>query len=164
MILIAASLLALVRGGALAQVARAQTVATIAAVAAVLAAADMLLHLVVAVEADRLAAGRSTPLTDVHVVAETLTVPAFGLSIAALALVGAWTRTVGNPVAAVLGVVGGLAYARAGATFLFTDAPNFLFPVSTGIALWAIGVGIALLLRSRAMDRLRAPRMTGEPV
>lgn len=114
MILIAASLLALVRGGALAQVARAQTVATIAAVAAVLAAADMLLHLVVAVEADRLAAGRSTPLTDVHVVAETLTVPAFGLSIAALALVGAWTRTVGNPVAAVLGVVGGLVCACRG--------------------------------------------------
>lgn len=155
MIFISTSLVALARGGALARVPRAQAVATIAAGAAVLAAVDMLLHLVVAAEADRLAAGQSTPLTDVHVVAETLTVPAFGFSLAALAVAGARTRTVGNPLTAVLGVVGGVAYGLAGATLLFTDALNFLFPVSTAIALWAIAVGIGLLLRSRAASPAR---------
>ena len=150
MVLIAAALVALVKGRALAGVARAHRVARIAAGAAALAALDMVLHLVVATDADRIAAGQSTPLTDVHVVAETVTVPVFGLSVAALAVVGAWTRTLGNPVTAVFGVLGGVAYALAGATFLFTDALNFLFPVSTGIALWAIGVGAGLLARSRA--------------
>ncbi len=30
-----------------------------------------------------------------------------------------------------------------------TDALNFLFPVSSAIALWAIGVGVGLLLGPR---------------
>ena len=96
MVLIAASLVALVRGGTLASVPRAQRVGAMAAVAGVLGALDMLLHLVVASEASSIAAGKGTPLTDVHVVAETLSVPAFGFSIAALGVIGALTRTIGN--------------------------------------------------------------------
>ena len=143
---------------------RAHKIAGVAAVAAVLASLDMVLHLVVATEADRIEAGLSTPLTDVHVIAETITVPLFGLSIAALAVVGAQTRTLGNALTAVLGVIGGVSYALAGATFLFTDALNFLFPMSSGIALWAIGVGVGLLLRSRAAVTARgAARASGEP-
>lgn len=165
MVLIAAALVVLVRSGALAAVARAHKVASVAAAAAVLASLDMVLHLVVATDADRIEAGLSTPLTDVHLIAETITTPIFGLSIAALAVVGARTRTLGNPLTAVLGVLGGLAYALAGATLLLTDALNFLFPFSSAIALWAIGVGIGLLRRAPAAVAARgAGRMTGEPV
>lgn len=148
MVLMAVALVALVRGGTL-PTPRAQMVGAIAAVAAVLAAFGMLLHLVAASEADRIAAGQSTPITNVHVVVETITIPAFGFSIAALSVIGASTRTVGNRLIAVLGVVGGVAYGLAGGTFAFTDALNFLFPVASGIGLWAIAAGIGLLLRSR---------------
>lgn len=150
MVLIAASMVALVRGGTLASVPRAQRVGSIAAVAAVLGALDMLLHLVVASEASSIAAGGGTPLTDVHVVAETLTVPAFGFSIAALGVIGALTRTIGNRLTAVLAVVGGVTYGLAGVTFAFTDRLNFLFPGGGVIGLWAIATGIRLLVRSRA--------------
>ena len=150
MVLIAASLVTLVRCGTLASVPRAQKVGAIAAVAAVLGSLDMLLHLVVASEASSIATGEGTPLTDVHVVAETLTVPVFGFSIAALGVIGALTRTMGNRLTAVLAVIGGVTYGLAGATFAFTDALNFLFPGGGAVGLWAIAVGIWLLLQSRA--------------
>lgn len=150
MTLIAASLVALVRGNSLASAARAQAAANIAAIAAVVGAAASLLHLVAAADADAIAAGRSTPLTDVSLVVETLTAPAFGLSIAALAAIGASTRTIGNRVTGSFGVVGGVAYALAGGTVLFTDKLNLLFPFSSGIGLWAVAAAIGLLLRARA--------------
>ncbi len=156
MVLIAASLVTLVRWGTLASAPRAQRVGSIAAVAAVLGGLDMLLHLVVASEASNIAAGGGTPLTDAHVVAETLTVPAFGFSIAALGVIGALTRTIGNRLTAVLAVVGGVTYGLAGATFAFTDRLNFLFPGGGVIGLWAIATGIGLLVRSRATSL--APR------
>lgn len=49
-----------------------------------------------------------------------------------------------------LGVVGGVGYGLAGATFLFSDRLGFLFPAASGIALWSIAAGIGLLLRLRA--------------
>lgn len=145
MVLIAAALVALVRGTL--AVPPAQSAAVLAAVTAVLAAAGMLLHLVIATESDEIDHGHATPLTDVNVVVETITTPAFGLGIAVLAAVGAATRTIGNWVVAVPGVVGGLAYALAGATFLITDRLNFLFPLAAGIGVWAVVAGIALLRR-----------------
>jgi len=65
-------------------------------------------------------------------------------------VIGTFTRTIGNRVTAALGVVGGVAYALAGGTVLFTDELNFLFPFSAGIALWAAAAAIGLLLRARA--------------
>lgn len=148
--LIAASLVALVRGKKTLTSARAQTAATIAAIAAVLGAVASLLHLVAATEADRIAAGESTPITDVSLVVETLINPAVGLSIAALAVIGALTRTIGYRLTAVFGFAGGVAYALAGGTVLFTDKLNFLFPFSAGIAVWAVAAAIRLLLNARA--------------
>jgi hypothetical protein len=157
MALIAASLVALARGRSLSGVPRAHAVAVIAAVAASLAAPGMLLHLVSALEADAIATQHSTPITDVEVIVETITVPAFGFSIAALAVIGAMTRTLGNLVTAVPGVIGGVGYGLASATFLFTDRLDFLFPAATGIALWTIAAGIGLLLRRRDVtDRVPA--------
>ena len=101
-------------------------------------------------DAGRIAAGRSTPLTDVNLVVETITVPLFGFAIAVLAVVGAATRSLGNRLTALFGVVGGVAYALASGTAAFTDALDPLFPVSSVIALWALGTGGWLLLRARA--------------
>lgn len=156
MVLIAAALVALARGRSFAAVPRAHVATVVAAVASSLAAAVMLLHLVAAAEADAIAAGDRSPLSDVLVIVETIAVPAFGVSIAALAVIGATTRTLGSPATAVLGVAGGVGYALAGATFLFTDALNFLFPTATGIALWTMAAGWGLLRRRRAANL--APR------
>ncbi len=150
MAFIAASLLALARRRSLAAHAHAHAATVIAAVATSLAAVGMLLHLIAASEADAIAAHESAPITDLQVIVETITVPAFGFSIAALAAIGAVTRTLGNPMTAVLGVVGGVGYGLAGATFLFTDRLNFLFPAASGIALWTVAAAIGLLLRRRA--------------
>jgi hypothetical protein len=143
MVLIAAALVALART-------RADRTLTVAAVAAVLGAAGMALHLAAAVDADAIAAGGSTPVVDVQVVVETITVPFFGLAMAALAVVGARTRTLGNAVVAVAGVLGGLGYALAGATFLLTDRFDGLFPAAAGIALWTLAAGIRRVLRRQA--------------
>jgi len=148
MVLIAAALIALARGRALGDVRRVQTATVFAAVASALAAADMLVHMVAETEAHELDAGQATPLIDLNFVLESITVPAFGLSIAVLAVIGAATRTIGHWAVAVFGVVGGLGFALAGGTFLFTDRLGFLFPLAGGIGLWTIAAGIGLL-RSR---------------
>lgn len=142
-------LITLVRSGALVN-SPARTAARVAALATTIAVPAMLLHLVAAVDADRIASGASTPLTDIQVIVETITVPFFGLSIAALALIGGLTRTLGNKIVAIPGVLGGVGYALAGATFLFTDVFDPLFPAASGIAVWAAAVGVTLLLRNRS--------------
>jgi len=154
MVLIAASLVTLARTRALSNIPRAQSAVVVAAIAATAAAPAMLLHLIAAVDADAIAAHRSTPISDVQNIVETIAVPAFGFSIAALAIIGAMTRTLGNWPAAAAGVIGGVGYGLAGATFLFTDKLDALFPAATGIALWTIAAGAGLLLRRRA------PRLT----
>jgi hypothetical protein len=149
MALITAGLALLVRRRALAGVPRVHTAAAVAAITGAIGTVSMVLHLVAATEADRIADGRSTPLVDVNNGLETFAVPAFGLSIAVLAVLGASTRSLGNWPAAVLGVLGGVGYALAGATFLFTDALDPLFPLAAGIALWALIAGIGLLRGAR---------------
>jgi hypothetical protein len=44
-------------------------------------------------------------------------------------------------------VVGGVAYALAGATFLLTDALDPSFPVAGAVGLWAVGTGAWLVRR-----------------
>ncbi|MEP7055792.1 MAG: hypothetical protein ABI912_11140 [Actinomycetota bacterium] len=148
MVLIAVALVALARSRSLSGVPGVRLWVVVAAAAAAAAAPGMLLHLISGVEAHAIAAHRSTPITDVQGVVETITVPAFGFSIAVLAVLGAATRTLGNRLAAVAGVLGGVGYGLAGATILFTDRLDFLFPAATGIALWAIAAGIGLLRKS----------------
>ena len=75
MVLLAAALLVLVRAGGLRPVARAQTAAVVAAVATSVAAVGSLLHLASGSEADEIASGSATPLTDVLMVAETIYAP-----------------------------------------------------------------------------------------
>lgn len=150
MVLLAASLVALVRQGALAALPRVQKAGMVAAVTSAIAAFGMLLHLVAGSEADKIAAGGSTPIVNVHLVVETLTVPAFGFSIAAFAVLAAFGRIVGDRVTAVIGLLGGVGYGLAGGTLLLTDALNDLFPLAAGIGIWAAAAGIGMIVRSRA--------------
>jgi hypothetical protein len=147
MAITALGLVALVRGGGLDGVPRVRRVAVVAAAAACVSTPAMLLHLVAAVDADRIAAHRATPITDVTLVIETVTTPFFGLAMAALAVVGAATRTLGNPVTALICVLGGVGFALAGSTFLVTDLFDPLFPAASGIAVWTAAAGAGLLLR-----------------
>ena len=65
-------------------------------------------------------------------------------------MIGALTHTLGNRLSAVLGVLGGVGYAIAGGTILFTDRLDFLFPAAGGIGLWTAAAGTGLLLGSRS--------------
>lgn len=156
LVLLAVSLVALVRGGALAAAPLAHRVGVGAAAGAVLAALGMVPHLVAASEADRIAAGQGTGITDIYVVAETVTVPVFGFGIAALAVVGAVTATLGDRVTAALGVIGGVAYGLAGGSFAFTDRLTVLFPAAAGIGLWTMAAGIGLVLRHQVQSSTRS--------
>jgi len=149
MALMAAALVALVRSGALARVRSAQLAGVVAATTSSLGAVAAFLHLIMATEADRIAAGQSTPLTNANLVVETIVTPAFGLSIAAFAVIGMRTGIIGNRTAAVLAVVGGGAWALAGGTFVFTDALDPLFPLAGFVGIWAIVTAISLLRHAR---------------
>lgn len=160
--LIAISLVLLVHGRTLIAAPSAQRTAVIAMVASVLGTFGMFLHLIAATEADKIVAHQSTPIIDVNGIVETFTVPFFGFSIAALAIVGAVTRTLGNRVTAVLGVLGGVGFGLAGATILFTDRLDFLFPAAAGIGLWSIAAGTGLLMGSRPARLAARHSMPGE--
>jgi hypothetical protein len=149
MALMAAALVALVRSGALDRVRSTHFAGVTAAATSSLGAVAAFLHLVMATEADRIAVRLSTPLTNLNLVIETIVTPAFGLSIAALAVVGARTGTIGNRTAAGLAVVGGTGWALAGGTFVFTDALDPLFPLAGLLGVWAIVTAVSLLRRTR---------------
>lgn len=157
MVLIAAALLALVRNGALAEHRTLRTAGVMAAVTSALGAGAMLLHLIMATEADKLAAGQSAPLTNANLLVETFVAPAFGLSVAALAVIGASTGRIGNRIAAALAVLGGVAYALASGTVLLTDALNPLFPLSGLLGVWAVVTAVSLWRRGRVAPRSAAP-------
>jgi hypothetical protein len=107
----------------------------------------MLIHLFAATEAEAIEDGDSTALIAFHTWNETIVNPLWGLAIATLATAGGITRTVGNRITLVLGLVGGLTFAMATATIAFTDLFDPLFPVSSMIGVWAAAVGAIGLLR-----------------
>jgi hypothetical protein len=150
MVLITVALFALVRDSGIAGVPRARTTTMVAAVTSAVATVGALLHLAAATDSDRIGQGDSMPpLSQVYLVLETISVPLFGFGVAALAIVGALTGTLGNRLTAVFGVVGGIGYALAGGTAMFTPVFDFLFPTALGIGLWTTAAGIAPLLRRR---------------
>lgn len=146
-VLVAVALVALARSGALARVRQTQRAGVLAAVGAVGWAFGSFLHLIAATEADRMAAGQSSPLTDALIPVETVTVPVFGLGVALLAVIGLRTALIGNRTAAASAAVGGVAYAIAGATFAFTDTFDGLFPLASFIGMWAVVTGASMLRR-----------------
>jgi hypothetical protein len=119
----------------------------VVAAVGVLATAGMAVHLFAALGADSLADGRPTTVSTLQTWNETIVNTLWALSIVYLAVVGGLSRTVGNRVTLVLGVVGGLAYGLASATIAFTDTFDALFPVGSLLGLWAVAVGVRALVR-----------------
>lgn len=119
------------------------TTSRIASVVGAVAVAGMAIHLLEALNADALADGRTNLFSQLQVVNETVVDAAWGLAFAALAVVGGLSRSIGNPVTAALGAVGGGAFTLASATIAFTDTFDPLFPVGALLGTWAIWIGVA---------------------
>jgi hypothetical protein len=145
MALIAAGIIAIRRPGHL-EPGMARLAGIVAGIS-VLATFAMLVHFFAATEASAIADGDSTFVIEVHTWNETIVNPLWGVAIAALALAGGLTRTVGNRIVMALGVVGGLSFALATATIAYTDAFDPLFPVSSLLGVWAVAVGVIGLVR-----------------
>jgi len=160
MVLIATALIALARSDELRRVPSVHISAVVASYASSVGAFAAFLHLIMATEADKIAANQSTPLTNLNLVVETIATPVFALSIAAFATIGALTGVIGNRLAAVLAVVGGVGYALAGSTFVWTDALDPLFPLAGHIGLWAIVTAISLLRSARTTAPALVHRQT----
>jgi hypothetical protein len=151
MILITVALYGLWRDSAITDVPLARKTTIVTVLASALATVGALLHLVAATDSNRIGTGDDMPLlSGAYLVLETISVPLFAFAVAALAVVGALTRTLGNWLTAVFGVVGGVGYGLAGGTAAFTPVFDFLFPTALGIALWTIAAGIGLLVRGRS--------------
>ena len=119
----------------------------IAAAAAAFAALESVPHLLAASNAS---------LTDVHTTLQAFSTPLVGLSLAALAVVGARSGELdAGRIGTALAVVGGLAFALAGPAIALTHDSAFspLFAGSAGLAIWAVVAGTR-----------RARRLTPAPV
>jgi hypothetical protein len=120
---------------------RVERLLTVVLVISCNAMVNMTVHLLAALGADSLTDGKQSLLSRVQAVNETVDA-LWGLAIAALAVVGGWTRSVGNRVTMLFGLVGGLAFALASATIPYTDTFDPLFKIGSLIAIWAVLVGV----------------------
>ncbi len=108
------------------------------------------IHLLAATQAAEIEDGSTTPLVTAFMGVETVVNPAWGLTIAALAVAGGLTRTLGNRVVLALGLLGGLAFAVATATIAYIDTFDPLFPVAGLAGLWLVAVGVIGMTRRAA--------------
>jgi hypothetical protein len=114
----------------------------IAAVATAFAALESVPHLLAASEPS---------LVDVHTTLQAFSTPVVGLSLAAVALVGARSGELdAGRIVTALAVAGGVAFAFAGPAIALTENPELspLFAGSAGLAVWAVVAGTR---RARAL-------------
>lgn len=141
---LAISLATLVRAQERAWTRRLRVVAWVAVTSAVIATAESLPHLLAASDADALRRGEEATLANLHTDLQVFSTPALGLSVVALAVVGARTRGLdGGTPATVIAVLGGLAFALAGPVIAFSENSDLspLFAGAAGIAIWAVAAG-----------------------
>ena len=119
----------------------------VSATVAVVATLGGVVHLLAATQAAEIEDGGTTPLVAAFMGVETIVNPAWGLMIAALAVVGGRTRALGNMIVMPFGVLGGLAFAVATATIAFVDTFDPLFPVAGLAGVWLVAAGIVGLTR-----------------
>jgi hypothetical protein len=119
----------------------------ISAWVAVAATVGAVVHLFAATQAADVEQGDTTPLVAAFMGVETILNPAWGLTIAALAVIGGLTRALGNRLVLPLGLLGGLAFAVATATIAFVDTFDPLFPVAGLAGVWLVATGIVGLVR-----------------
>jgi hypothetical protein len=124
----------------------------VAEVVAVVGVVGSVVHLLAATQATSIEDGSTTPLVTALVSVETFVNPAWGLMVAALAVVGGLTRTLGNRLVLVLGALGGLAFALATATIAYVDTFDPLFPVAGLAGVWLVSVGAIGLARRTAQQ------------
>lgn len=108
---------------------------------------SMTIHLLAPLGASSVADGKVSLLSRVQTVNEAIDA-AWGVSLAAFAAVGGWTRTAGNRLTALVGVVGGLAFAVASAAIPYTDTFDAVFKVGSLLSVWAVAVGVLTLRRA----------------
>lgn len=123
------------------------SVLTGSVVVALVGVLGAVIHLFAATQAAEIEDGGTTPLVAAFMGVETVVNPAWGLMIAALALVGGRTRTLGNRIVLTLGLVGGLAFALATATIAYVDTFDPLFPVAGLTGIWLVATGVLGLTR-----------------
>lgn len=120
----------------------------ISAAVAVVAVLGAVIHLFAATQAAAIEhSGTTPPLIAAFMGVETIINPAWGLTIAALAVTGGLTQALGNRVVLALGLLGGLAFAVATATIAFIDTFDPLFPVAGLAGVWLIATGVVGLTR-----------------
>ena len=122
----------------------------VSSVVAVVGVLGAVIHLFAATQAAEIEDGSTTPLVAAFMGVETVVNPAWGLMIAALAVAGGLTRTLGNRVVLALGLLGGLAFAVATATIAYIDTFDPLFPVAGLAGLWLVAVGVIGMTRKTA--------------
>jgi hypothetical protein len=119
----------------------------VVSVIAVVATLGMTQHVFAATWAEAIADGDKTFLYHLFSWNVTIVDTLWGLGIAALAVAGGLTRTIGNSVTIALGLIGGLAFALVHATIAFTDRFDALFPLASLLGIWGVAVGPMVLLR-----------------
>lgn len=120
---------------------------TISAAVAVLTTVGAVIHLFAATQAAEIEDGGTTPLVVAFMGVETVINPVWGLVIAALAVGGGVTRSLGNKIVLPLGLLGGLAFALATATIAYVDTFDPLFPVAGLAGVWLVATGVVGLAR-----------------
>lgn len=123
-------------------------VATVTGVIAVVGTIGAVIHLFAGTQAAATEDGGTSFLVLLFTGVETVVNPVWGAAMAALAVAGGLTRTLGNRIVLALGVIGGLAFALVTATIAFTDLFDPLFPVASLIAIWCLVVGVIGLVRN----------------
>ncbi|MGE3289087.1 MAG: hypothetical protein AB7J32_23720 [Pseudonocardia sp.] len=113
---------------------------------------DAVPHLLASHDHAHLVGGGPTPILDVHLVLQTVAVPAVGLTGALVAAAVAWSdRTVAAVALGAVGVLGGLGYAAAALLVPLTWDVRYaaLFPLQAGLAIWLVGTAVRLAARTR---------------
>jgi hypothetical protein len=114
---------------------------------AVVATVGMAVHLLQALNVDATATGEWNWALYVQAFVECVLDTAWALTVAAVAVIGGRTGTLGGRLTAPLGAVGGLCFALASATIAFSDLFDPLFMAGTLIGVWALLVGLTSVAR-----------------
>jgi hypothetical protein len=127
-------------------------IARVALAGAVLSVVEAVFHLASASEATALAKGGSAPIVQIHLQLARIAFPLIGVSIAALAIVGARSRAMTHPLVATIGVVGGLMHGLSAPIVVTSQNQHFsvLFMGGALMAIWLVAVGVTGLVSRKA--------------
>lgn len=125
----------------------------LAVIGASLAVVEMAFHLAAVVDRAALVAGAATPVLTIHLSLAVVAFPVFGLSMSAVAFLGARQRAIGGATIAGLGILGGLMDAVSAPIVVLTRDQHYswLFIGVLPLAIWMCLA--AIWPRPRMSDR-----------